>query len=154
MLERDANFQRLSKLADANINRACWISGDTEIRYNTRHAINDNDTNKSKNCRPQAVVLLFSEPRAERQKVKLCKFLTKKKKKKRRDLEVERKFPLICPLANAENKANDASVFVGRVFFILIRNLELQRGVSEKGLDLQTHSANALFKRTLQRSTN
>ena len=78
----------------------------------------------------------------------------KKKKKKRRDLDVERKFPLICPLANAENKANDAGVFVGRVFFILIRNLELQRGVSEKGLDLQTHSANALFKRTLQRSTN
>ena len=118
------------------------------------HAINDNDTNKSKNCRPQAVVLLSSEPRAERQKVKLCKFMTKKKKKKRRDLDVERKFPLICPLANAENKANHASVFVGRVFFILIRNLELQRGVSEKGLDLQTHSANALFKRTLQRSTN
>ena len=78
----------------------------------------------------------------------------KKKKKKRRDLDVERKFLLICPLANAENKANDASVFVGRVFFILIRNLELQRGVSEKGLDLQTDSANALFKRTLQRSTN
>ena len=118
------------------------------------HAINDNDTNKSKNFRPQAVVLLSSEPRAERQKVKLCKFMTKKKKKKRRDLDVERKFPLICPLANAENKANHASVFVGRVFFILIRNLELQRGVSEKGLDLQTHSANALFKRTLQRSTN
>ena len=66
----------------------------------------------------------------------------KKKKKKRRDLGVERKFPLICPLA----KANDASVFVGRVFFILIRNLELQRGVSEKGLDLQTHSLNARCK--------
>ena len=78
----------------------------------------------------------------------------KKKKKKRRDLGGERKFPLICPLANEENKANDASVFVGRVFFILIRSLELQRGVSEKGLDLQTDSANALFKRTLQRSTN
>ena len=58
-----------------------------------------------------------------------------KKKKKSRDVEVERKFPLIYPLANEENKANDASVFVGRVF-ILIRNLELQRGVSEKGIDL------------------
>ena len=69
-----------------------------------------------------------------------------KKKKKRRDLDVERKFPLICRLAKAENKANDASVFVGRVFFILIRNLELQRGVSEKGLDLQTHSLNARCK--------
>ena len=48
------------------------------------HTINDNDTNKSKNCRPQAVVLLSSEPRAERQKVKLCKFMTTKKKREER----------------------------------------------------------------------
>ena len=97
MLERDANFQSLSKLADANINRACWISGDTEIRYNTRHAINDNDTNKSKNCRPQAVVLLFSEPRAERQKVKLCKFMTKKKKKKEERFGSREEIPSYLP---------------------------------------------------------
>ena len=32
MLERDVNFQSLSKLADANINRACLIGDDTEIR--------------------------------------------------------------------------------------------------------------------------
>ena len=44
----------------------------------------DNDTNKSKNCGPQAVVLLSSEPREERQKAKLCKFMTKKKKKEER----------------------------------------------------------------------
>ena len=72
---------------------------------------------------------------------------TKNKKQKRRDLDVERKFPLTCPLVSEENKANDASIFVGRVFFIPIRNLELQRGVSEKGIDLSTHC-------TLQRSTN
>jgi len=27
MLERDVNYESLSKLADANINRACWIGG-------------------------------------------------------------------------------------------------------------------------------
>ena len=40
MLERDVNFQSLSKLADANINRACLIGDDTEIRYNTRSLTN------------------------------------------------------------------------------------------------------------------
>ena len=40
MLERDVNFQSLSKLADANINRACLIGDDTEIRNNTRSLTN------------------------------------------------------------------------------------------------------------------
>ena len=61
------------------------------------HAINDNDTNKSKNFTPQAVVLLSSEPRAERQKVKLCKFMTKKKKKKEERFGRREEIPSYLP---------------------------------------------------------
>ena len=48
MLERDVNFQSLSKLADANINRACLIGDDTEIRYNTRSLTNLTLTKQTK----------------------------------------------------------------------------------------------------------
>ena len=51
MLKGAVNFQSLSKLANANINRACWIGGDTEIRRGITldtHKFNDTDTNKSK----------------------------------------------------------------------------------------------------------
>ena len=30
MLKRAVNFQSLSKLANTNINRACWMGGDTQ----------------------------------------------------------------------------------------------------------------------------
>ena len=53
--------------------------------------------------------------------------------------------PLICPLANeCVCEVLKVPVFVGQVFFMLIRNLDLQRGVSEK----------EIFKKTLRRWTN
>ena len=42
--------------------------------------------------------------------------------------------PLICPLANVDIACEilKVPVFVGRVFFILIRNLDLQNGMSKE----------------------
>ena len=57
MLKLAVNFQSLSKVANANVNRAYWIGGDTEIRrsilqHSITHKFNDPDTNKSKNSGP------------------------------------------------------------------------------------------------------
>lgn len=52
------------------------------------------------------------------------------------DSHIGRIFPLICPLAIGANEANDTNVFAGRVFFILIRNIELHGGASEKERNL------------------
>ena len=80
----------------------------------------------------------------------------KKKKKKRGEIWTLRGNSLLSALLPMRKVRPITPVFSSdeSSSVILIQNLELQRGEPEKGIDLQTHSANALFKRTLHRSTN
>ena len=114
------------------------------------HAINDNDTNKSKNCRPQAVVLLSSEPRAERQKVKLCKFMTQKKKntkkKKEERFGCREEIPSYLPTRQGQWRQ------CFRRTSLLYPNPKFR--TPKRSIRERTRSSNALFKRKLQRSTN